>query len=174
MRGRMKNSYSDYGAVRDDGKGSYVHKGIDLGQGDDQAHPVYSPVAGRLIEVYESPTYYPWVIIVRDGNGYYHRFAHLTRTGLIDFTPGKTIMKGQLLGYWSSTANNKRVEDRMGKPTRMGAHLHYEITTTPRGPGAGGWPTKFRDPLTFLLTGMYLQKRPRWIASKYPLWVENP
>jgi murein DD-endopeptidase MepM/ murein hydrolase activator NlpD len=171
MKGRCKNYYMDYAAKRDDGKGPYYHKGFDIGRGDDQAHPIYSPVAGTLIEVYESPSYYPWVVIVRDGNGFYHRFAHLQKQGIIQWWKGRTVIAGQLLGYWSSTANNRRVEDRMGKTTRMGAHVHYEITTTPRGPTAAGWPEKFRDPYTFLLTGLYATKRPRFIKTVYPLWV---
>lgn len=88
------------------------HRGIDLAVPKNTK--LGSPAGGTVVSV-SSGGSYGNTIVIRDGNGYLHRYAHMNS---VSVKKGQKIAKGQYVGLSGST----------GRST--GPHLHYEVTTS--------------------------------------------
>lgn len=131
----------------------YIHKGVDIGNGDGQSYTVRSLVRGIVRQAAKSDGFWPFVLVVEDLDnlGHYHRYGHLeVALGDADLKVGDPVIPGTPLGKTASTAYL-----RAHTPgSTMHAHLHYEITSrTPPDPSL--WPDTYHDPLLFIRDGVY-------------------
>jgi len=86
-----------------------LHLGLDISA--DHGQPIYATADGVVAEAQYHGDYGN-LVTVSHGFGLESRYAHLSRFAV---RPGKTVTRGDLLGYVGST----------GRST--GAHLHYEV-----------------------------------------------
>lgn len=101
---------SGFGTRRDPFTGGPgMHLGLDISA--DHGQPVYATADGVVSEAQYHGDYGN-LVTVSHGFGLESRYAHLSRFAV---RPGKTVSRGDLLGYVGST----------GRSTS--AHLHYEI-----------------------------------------------
>lgn len=130
--------------------GTYIHKGIDVGNGDGLSYAVRSLITGIVVFAQKSDGFWPHVVVVEDleHRGVFHRFGHLQAAGLIAEHQG--VVPGLVVGYTAATRYLRR-----WKPgSDMEAHLHYEITTE-QPPDTSRWPATYFDPLLFIREGLY-------------------
>ena len=90
--------------------GSRFHKGLDLN--GSRGDGVHATASGKVIEVGRNGGY-GLAILVKHNNGYYSRYAHLSRTSV---ELGDSVEQGEMIGRIGST----------GRST--GPHLHFEIS----------------------------------------------
>lgn len=162
-----KSDFSDYGYKRP--PNGIPHSGLDIGNGTGGSWKVYSPVSGECVYSAESPTFWPYVVVIRSNDGYYHRFGHLRPEGVIQ--SGETVWKGRPIGTVSSSEQNKQWYDTHPiKGSRdMAGHLHYEISLVGPIPNPPiDWPSgRYRDPAYYLKTGSYARKKAK--GRVYPM-----
>lgn len=123
----------EYGVNR----GSYVHAGTDIGV--DNGTPVPSPVNGTVVDVNTQPEGFGKFVQVKDKNGNFHIFPHLSAYG-DDIKIGANVKKGQIVAYAGSSGHS------------TGPHLHYEIDP----PSNFGAETRkpHIDPSTYDVSGL--------------------
>lgn len=86
------------------------HKGMDFAVPEGTA--VQSTTAGKVIEVLSLKDSYGKYVVVRDNDGNYHYYAHLSG---FNCEIGDTVNRGTVIGYSGNTGNS------------TGPHLHYEV-----------------------------------------------
>lgn len=93
--------------------GDEYHRGIDISTSS--GTPIYSPIAGEVIESGFDPAGYGNYVVVKDFKGYKHLFGHMNSKSPVE--NGTIVAPNTLLGYVGNTGDS------------TGSHLHYEIRT---------------------------------------------
>lgn len=99
------------------------HKGLDLALA--QGTTVYAPAEGQVESVGQQ-TGYGLTVVVRHGNGFETRYAHLSAASV---RPGDTVAAGEPIAQTGNT----------GRST--GAHLHLEVLQHSQPVDPTGWVT---------------------------------
>ena len=118
------------------------HHGVDIGwSSDENKNYVYSNCAGEVVEIVDgmdndtsATGTASWgnYVLIRHSNGYYSRYAHLTKY-TISVRVGQVVSNTQLLGLMGNSGNS------------YGRHLHFEV--------ASGYSSSTRiDPEPYLTT----------------------
>lgn len=105
-----------------------LHKGIDIASRKQTL--IVSTVSGKVVGHWPAPNGY-WrgagihggKIIIRDKNGVFHAFSHLSETFVTGIAGRNEVEAGQPIGRMGNTG------------LTTGAHLHYEIYTSPSEDG---------------------------------------
>lgn len=90
--------------------------------------PVYGADNGVIIQAGWNGAY-GYSILINHNNGYYTRYAHLSK---VDVSVGQVVAGGQLIGKAGNTGNS------------TGPHLHFEIRTN-----TGSQPSYAPNPMSF-------------------------
>ena len=99
--------------------GSY-HGGVDFGTGGIAGQPVYAVKSGTVILALALTTSYGNYVVIDHHDGTYTLYAH-GQAGSICVSPGQNVSQGQQIMKVGSTGNS------------TGAHLHFEVRTSPGG-----------------------------------------
>jgi len=108
LKGSVTSSYG----LRDP-FGSEFHRGLDIRSS--YGAPIYSPIAGEIIETGYDPSGYGYYVVIKDFKGYKHIFGHMN--GHTPLRQGDIVSPNTIIGYVGSSGNS------------TGNHLHYEIRT---------------------------------------------
>ena len=90
--------------------------------------PVYAADNGVIVQAGWNGAY-GYSILINHNNGYYTRYAHLSK---VDVSVGQVVAGGQLIGKAGNTGNS------------TGPHLHFEIRTN-----TGSQPSYAPNPMSF-------------------------
>ncbi len=99
--------------------GSY-HGGVDFGTGGIAGQPVYAVKSGTVILALALTTSYGNYVVIDHHDGTYTLYGH-GQAGSICVSPGQNVSQGQQIMKVGSTGNS------------TGAHLHFEVRTSPGG-----------------------------------------
>lgn len=99
--------------------GSY-HGGVDFGTAGIAGQPVYAVKSGTVILALALTTSYGNYVVIDHHDGTYTLYAH-GQAGSICVSPGQNVSQGQQIMKVGSTGNS------------TGAHLHFEVRTSPGG-----------------------------------------
>lgn len=102
------------------------HNGVDIGWSTTESYNyVYSNCSGTVVEVVDgmdndtsATGRASWgnYVLIRHSNGYYSRYAHLTKYSIVVMV-GQTVGNTELLGLMGNTGHS------------FGRHLHFEVAT---------------------------------------------
>lgn len=144
-----------------------IHTGIDIV--DRKQNLVLSTVTGVVVGHWPPPNGY-WKgdgafggkIIIKDLNGIYHSFSHLSDTYVSSVQGKNVIMAGDPIGRQGSTGST------------TGAHLHYEIYSSPARDGSViAGRTTWYDPIRYFDIRLDDNGRVLFPDGSQPLVIER-